>query len=448
MKLTVTPNYALTGSYQLAGDKSLSHRAALLGAMAHGVSEIDNFLVAGVTDAMLKAFTVLQVQWKIDADRLTVQGAGLQGWLPSRDALDCGNSATTMRLLAGALAAAGLPAILDGSDSLRRRPMKRIIEPLEQMGAEINASGGCAPLLISARTVPLKGIDYTMPVASAEVKSCVLLAGLAARGVITLREPAPSRDHTERMFRSMGIEIVSDVDEIAGRQTYVTRLYPPDAINLPALKLRLPGDISAAAFLIVAGLITPGSDIVLSHVCLNPTRTGLLDALVSMGAQIEIVPQGEEHGEPVGNIRVRSSSLKATSVSGELVVRMIDEFPAFAVAAAYAYGKTSVCDAEELRHKESDRILALCGELRSLGIRAEEQQDGFVIQGGNQPEGGEVGAHNDHRLAMALSLVGLASKQSVIVHGAEIIAESFPNFIQALNSLGACTSITDQGCNG
>jgi len=436
MDLLITPGFILHGTHSLAGDKSLSHRAALLAGMAHGESQIDNFLVAGVTEAMLRALTALGVPWELAGSRLSVRSPGLQGWQPPVRAIDCGNSATTIRLLAGALAAAGIPAVLDGTPSLQRRPMRRIIDPLGRMGAVIHSPTGGAPLALQGRGRDLHGITYTLPVASAQLKSCLLLAGLAARGETLLSEPAPSRDHTERMLRSLGVEVFSMLEMAGDHPHYTTRLIPPGRLELPPMNIRLAGDISAAAFLIVAALITPGSDIVLQNVGLNPTRTGLLDALLAMDAQIEITPGGEQHGEPVGDLRVRASQLKGTSVAGELVVRMIDEFPAFAVAAAFADGVTRVCDAEELRHKESDRILAMCSELQALGVQAEELPDGFRIHGG-RPTGGEVQAHNDHRLAMSLALVGLAARQPVVVHGAEIIAESFPDFVTVLQGLGA-----------
>ncbi len=438
MKLTVFPGQPLNGALSLPGDKSLSHRAALLAGMADGESQLGNFLVSGVTQAMLDALSSLGVAWELQETQLSVHSQGLQGWHPPMEPLYCGNSATTLRLLAGALAAAGIPAVLDGSEGLRRRPMQRIVTPLQQMGVSIEASQGCAPIRLGRSNLPLKAIDYTLPVASAQIKSCLLLAGLAAPGTTTLREPGPSRDHTERMLNNLGIPVTSERLAAAGIQpeSYVTRLDPPKPLILPPLNLDIPGDISAAAFLIVAALITPGSEINLARVGLNPTRCGIIDALQSMGAEIQIRSAGEQGGEPVGDISVRSAELHGTQISGSLVVRMIDEFPAFAVAAAYARGKTIVCQAEELRHKESDRISALCMELSSLGVLAEETQDGFVIDGKGVVTGGEVDSHGDHRLAMSLAVAGLASRQPVAVQGAEAIHESFPGFRSTLESLG------------
>jgi 3-phosphoshikimate 1-carboxyvinyltransferase len=431
----------LQGSYQPHGDKSLAHRSALLAALAEGESCIENFLVAGVTGAMLRALTALGVAWELDAERLGVRGLGIDGLAPPREAIDCGNSATTLRLLAGGLAAAGVRATLDGSPGLRRRPMGRIIEPLRLMGVPVTAQDDRAPLALGSARMPLHALAYQLPVASAQVKSCLLLAALAASGPTILDEPGPSRDHTERMLRNLGFRVSSEVFAVGDKSLYRTQLEPPTRLAIPPQKLRLPGDISAAAFLIVAALITPGSHIVIQEVGLNPTRTGLIEVLQGMGAEIQVMAIGERHGEPLGDLSVRHSTLRGVSVSGEAVVRMIDEFPAFAIAAAFARGDTVVSQAEELRHKESDRIGALCQELNVLGGDAVETQDGFVIHGMGGLKGGSVDAHGDHRLAMALALAGLAAQEPVIVNGAEAYYESFPDYPQVLQSLGAEVSV-------
>jgi 3-phosphoshikimate 1-carboxyvinyltransferase len=321
---------------------------------------------------------------------------------------------------------AGVPAVLDGSEGLRRRPMGRIVEPLRQMGVQIAAAGGCAPLTLGRSVRPLRPLDYDLPVASAQIKTCLLLAALAGGGPTTLREPGPSRDHSERLLRSQGIAVSSQKMAEGGRPVYVTRLDPPYSLALKPLALALPCDFSAAAFLIVAALVTPGSSIVLREVGLNPARTGLLDALLAMGADICIAKPATRSGEPVGDVQVRHSTLHATRVAGEQVVRMIDEFPIFAVAAAFAEGTTTVSDAAELRLKESDRISGLCSELRALGAAAEERPDGFSITGGALRGGARVDAHGDHRLAMSLAVAGLAADQPVTVGEAEIMGESFP----------------------
>jgi 3-phosphoshikimate 1-carboxyvinyltransferase len=438
-QLTVAPSGVLRGAYALSGDKSLSHRAALFAAIAEGESVIENFLVAGVTQAMLDALTALGVAWALDGTTLQVHSPGIRGWQAPLAPIDCGNSATTLRLLAGALAAAGIPAVLDGSPGLRRRPMGRIVAPLGKMGVPILASPEyTAPLVLLARRPGqrLLALEYDLPVASAQVKSCLLLAALASEGETVLREPGPSRDHSERMLAGWGIPVETSQIKAGSQTLYQTRLTAPLELKLPPIRGVLPGDISSAAFLIVAALIAPGSEITLPNVGLNPTRTGLLDALLAMGAQIEIKAETLRFGEPAGDLDVQASRLRATRIAGPLVVRMIDEFPAFAIAAAYAHGTTTVTGAEELRHKESDRISALCGELRALGIAARESPDGFTISGG-LVAGGQAESHGDHRLAMALALAGLASQQPVQVSGAELLAESFPAFAEVLAGFGA-----------
>lgn len=436
MKLTVNPGNPLLGVVHVPGDKSLSHRAVLFAALAEGESRIQNFLVSGVTRVMLEALTALGVTWELDGDVLTVQGKGLAGLRSPEHPINCGNSATTIRLLAGAIAAAGIPAVLDGSSGLQRRPMERIVEPLRRMGVPVFASQqGTAPLTLHERRPDqrLIALNETLPVASAQVKSCLLLASLAAGGESALVEPGPSRDHTERMLGSMGVKLTQRVLE-EGR-LYETRLQPPGAPLRP-LHLTLPGDISAAAFLIVAASITPGSSIRIAGVGLNSTRTGLVDALRTMGADIQVENTDEQAGEPVGDLLVRSAELHATQVRGPLVVRMIDEFSVFGTAAAYAAGSTLVRDAGELRYKESDRIGTLCQELRVLGILAIEAEDGFTIVGA-RPSAGQVRSHGDHRLAMAMAVAGLSAGGPVTVEDAEMLNESFPGFVETLRSLGA-----------
>ncbi len=444
LDLIVTPGRALCGSIHLPGDKSISHRAALFASLADGESHFENFLVAGVTEAMLKALSVLGVPWRLQGTSLTVAGKttssafGRAGERAEALSLDCGNSATTMRLLAGALAANNVPTVLDGSEGLRRRPMKRIIEPLRRMGVAVEATDDKAPLVFQTSELPLHAIEHRLPVASAQVKSCLLLAGLSADGPVGLVEPGPSRDHSERMLRMMGVQVESQKFLEQGRVHYQTRLTPPAGQRLAPLELRIPGDFSAAAFLIVAALITPGSELTLKDIGLNPTRTGLLDVLQAMRGAIEVSPkQGNQEFEHSGDITVRYSELHGTVVAGDQVVRMIDEFPAFAVAAAYAQGETLVKDAEELRHKESDRIASVCNELRTLGADIQETADGFLLQGQNKLRGGEVQSHLDHRLAMALAVAGLASDSPVRVRDGELYHESFPEFVETLRGLGA-----------
>lgn len=414
--------FRLSGEISLAGDKSLSHRAALFAALAPGRSVVCNFLVSGVTRAMLNCLEKLRIPFTLSSDTLTIDGGHLT---PPTEPLYCGNSATTIRMLAGAMAYAGIPCTLDGSEGLRKRPMNRICDPLRKMGVRI--VGDTAPLLLEERASPLRASRIVLPVASAQVKSCLILAALAADGETVISEPGPSRDHTERMLASMGANIRRD-----GNTVTVSPLKKP----LKPLDLTLPGDISSAAFLVVAALITPDSEVLIRRVGLNPTRTGILDVLRQMGGRITIENEADVAGEPIGDIRVKSSVLKAVSVRGDLVVRMIDEFPVFAIAAACAEGTTYVHEAEELRYKETDRIEVLCRNLTAVGIPNESHSDGFSLTG-TPFSGGTVRAAGDHRFAMAFAVAGLASEYPIIVEGAEIADESFPGFIPLLKKLGA-----------
>lgn len=444
MRLVVNPGIPLRGSVTVPGDKSLSHRAMLFSALAEGESRITNFSMSGVTRVMLQALSALGVEWQNAGDELIVLGRGLAGWHPPTQPLDCGNSATTFRLLAGALAAAGIPAVLDGSSGLRRRPMDRIVDPLSRMGAVIETAEGCvAPLRITGRekNCLLRPLDESLSVASAQVKSCLLLAALSASGPMTLLEPGPSRDHTERMLSSMGAGIEKYVIEGDSADSYVTRIQPLNEPLRP-IQMRLPGDISAAAFLIVAALITPGSEVFIPGVGINPTRTGIIDVLKQMGGDITISNQSLQAGEPIGDISVRYSSLVGTDVFGPVVVRMIDEFSVFGVAAAYSDGQTTVRDAAELRIKESDRISTLCQELVKLNVDIVESRDGFTVNGKRFTSGATVLSHGDHRLAMALAVFGLGASAPVCIDGAEIIDESFPGFFACLQELGANVSTT------
>ena len=439
MKIAAVPGRPLSGAVSLPGDKSISHRAALFAALAGGESQIDNFLVAGVTKVMLEALSELGINWSLRGTRLEVKGIGMQGnKLVDPVMLNCGNSGTTMRLLAGAIATLGISAVLDGSPGLRSRPMKRIVDPLRAMGVSIEASPqNGAPLRIGARSPgrKLKPLDYDLPIASAQVKTCLLLAALGANGQTVLREPGPSRDHTERMLQAMKVDLTRSSGE-TDPEHFEVRLSPPESRELEPLSIDIPGDFSSAAFLIVAALVTPGSRIRIQGVGLNPTRTGLLDALQSMGAGIMISNRRDSQGEPVGDLEIKYQPLLGTQISGSLLVRMIDEIPVFAVAAAHARGRSIVSQAGELRHKESDRISDLCQELRRLGVKVEEKSDGFIIEGGRHVHGGIIDPHGDHRLGMALVVAGLAAQETVIVQNSEIIDESFPEFREVLVSLG------------
>jgi 3-phosphoshikimate 1-carboxyvinyltransferase len=443
LNLTTFPGKSLKGDVTLPGDKSISHRAALFTALAEGESSITNFPDCGVSRAMLSALSALGVAWDLNGSVLRVLGGGFTGLVPSQGVINCGNSATTIRLLAGALAAAGIPAVLDGSQGLRRRPMGRIIEPLKAMGVAVEGyqehddmSSLSAPLSFAGRDpgIKLRPIHIHLQVASAQVKTCLLLAALAADGPSVILEPFISRDHSERMLRSMGVDVrCKFVQKV---QANVVELTPLSPLSLQPLNFSIPGDISSASILLVAALLIPGSEITVRDVLLNPTRSGLLDVLISMGADISIVPKGEINGELLGEVTARHSTLQAIQLRAPQVVRMIDEFPVFSIAAAFAEGDSTVQDAHELRHKETDRISVLCAGLRGLGVEVTETQDGFSIKGGTGIQGGVVDPHGDHRLAMAYSIAGLAAVEPVRVKNAEIISESYPGFISTLHNLG------------
>ncbi len=425
MNLTVQmAERPLSGTVDVPGDKSLAHRAALFAALAEGVSEVSNYPDSGVTRAMRGALASLGVPSTLEGGVLRLSGNGLRPFPVSGAVAYCGNSATTIRLLAGAVAATGSTAVLDGSAGLRKRPMDRIIDPLRAMGAAVEGTPGvaadgravlCAPL--SFRPAPLKGIDYALPVASAQVLSCLQIAALGATGESHFTVPGPVRDHTVRMLRAMG-----------------TPTSQTPQIPLKPLTGRLPGDISSAAFLLAAAAIVPGSRITVKGVGVNPTRTGVLDALEAMGAKISLSATREEMGEPVADVTLEAGTLKGIAIAGDLVVRAIDEIPVLAAVAAFAEGETVVREARELRYKETDRIAAIVAQLRALGADVSEQPDGFIVRGGTLT-GGTSRANGDHRLAMSMAICGL--RAPVTVEGAEILDESFPSFLPTLASLRA-----------
>lgn len=428
MTKTITPRQTpLTGSYRPEGDKSLSHRALLFASLAEGESTIRRFLIGGVTRAMLRCLKALGVAWTLDEEThvLKVKGVGLKGFQKPEAPLDCGNSATTFRLLAGAIAGAGVECVLDGSEGLRKRPMARIIEPLRYLGAEVESLNDRAPLTFKPGKIT--SINYKLPVASAQVKSCLLLAALSGNAPTAILEPGPSRDHTERMLAAMGARVKNFAEGYGA-------VVLPQETPLKPLDTELAGDISSAAFLMVAATILPGSEFRLEKVGINPTRTGIVDALRAMGAVITFENETEMAGEPVADICVRAAkSLQATSIQGDLVVRMIDEFPAFMIAAACAEGDTIVREAAELRTKESDRIAMMAENLRAVGIDIEEYPDGFCIHGtGKIPGKGTVNAHGDHRIAMSMALAALRAEAPVDIEGFEMLNESFPDFPRVL----------------
>lgn len=431
MKLLIHPSQALAGQVTLPGDKSISHRTLVLGAMAEGVTVAHNWLHAGVTARMVDCIRALGIEVEVEPvgpgrATLRVHGRGLYGFTPPAEPLYCGGSATTMRLLMGLLATQPFTATLDGHAGLRRRPMERIAQPLRQMGATVETSGGCAPLTITGGR--LAAIDYQMPVASAQLQTALLLAALGAEGEMTLRQPGPARDHTLRLLQGQGAEIGEEEGII---------YFKPETFRLKPLNFTVPGDMSSAAFLMVVALIVPESEIVLQGVNTNYTRTGLLERLQAMGGQITVENTGTQAGEPVADLWVKSSSLQGVEVHGEVVVRMIDEFPIFTVAALCASGKTLVRDAAELRLKESDRINVVVEEFTKLGAKIIPHPDGFEIDGPQQLSGATVCSHRDHRLAMSLAVAGLVAADQTTIEEAEELDESYPGFVETLQSLGA-----------
>ena len=415
----------LAGAIAVPGDKSISHRAVLLGALGDGELRVRGFGRSQDTEASIRAARALGVEIvEEDVDTLVVRGAGVRGLEPTAKPIDCGNSGTTMRLLAGILAGQRGTFELVGDESLSRRPMERIAEPLRRMGAIVETTDGTPPVTIVGSQ--LEAIDYRLPVASAQVKSAVLLAGLNARGRTTVVEPLPTRDHTEIMLAAMGARVV--------RRPTSASLDPPERLALA--ELDVPGDFSSAAPFVVAATILPGSELVIQGVGLNPRRTGLLDVLERMGARIAVFNRRRAGGEPVGDLDVRSAELVATAVEPDEVPLLVDELPLFALAAAHARGDSEARGAGELRVKETDRIDAVTTALRALGVRAEARADGFRVRGvPARPRGGAVDSGGDHRVAMVGAVAGLSSREGVQVKGAEAVAVSFPGFFELLDSV-------------
>ncbi len=412
----------LQGEIQIPADKSISHRAVMFASLANGKSLIKNFSSGADPRSTLNVFSALGIQSKfLDEKTLEIYSTGKL--CPPSIPLDCGNSGTTMRLMTGVLAGQNFDSTLIGDASLSKRPMKRVIEPITLMGGQISSQDGHAPLSIKGQT--LHGIDYVSKLASAQVKSCVLLAGLFADGVTSVTEPAISRNHTELMLKYLGADLAVD-----GKKVSVKRS------SLCAREIEICGDISSAAFFIVAALIVPGSDVILRNVGLNPTRTGILDVAQKMGGNIEILDCREVSGELVGDIRVKYSQLQACEIAGEIIPRLIDELPVIAVLANQAQGQTVVRDAGDLRNKESDRITALVRELKKIGVETEERPDGFCVNGLGQIKGGaEVEVYHDHRLAMSLYVAGLVAEKEILIKEFEWVNISFPEFLDSFEKL-------------
>jgi 3-phosphoshikimate 1-carboxyvinyltransferase len=433
VRLRVRAVPGLAGTIEVPGDKSISHRAAVIGAIAEGPTEVSGYLEAEDCLNTLAAIEKLGVEvTRKGPGHYRIAGVGLTGLQEPDAVLDCGNSGTTARLLLGILAGQPFWTMLTGDDSLRRRPMARVATPLRQMGATIvgRADGSKLPLAVRGKR-PLSALTYRLPVASAQVKSAVLLAGLWADGPVTVEEPAASRDHSERMLRQFGAHL-----KVEERRVTIT---PGGALT--GCAVQVPGDISSAAFFLIAGAIVPGSRVGVRKVSLNPTRTGLLDVLAAMGATVERT-ETPPATEPTGTVIVGHTRLRGTTIAGALIPRLIDEIPALAVVAAVASGPTEIRDAAELRVKESDRVAALARELGKMGARVEERPDGLLIAGGATLRGAHVQSGGDHRIAMALTIAGLAARGETIVDDTACIATSFPEFVETLNGIAGGAAVT------
>jgi 3-phosphoshikimate 1-carboxyvinyltransferase len=422
----IIPPSQLVGEITVPGDKSISHRALILCSLAQGKSQITDISPGKdclSTMSCLKALGVKLIEKDRKSSTLLINGVGKTGLTESRDVLNAGNSGTTIRLMGGLLASQPFLSIITGDVSLRSRPMKRLIEPLRLMGAEIYGGNNdsLAPLVI--RGTQLHGMNYKLPVPSAQIKSAILLAGLFAQGNTVLEQPMPSRDHTERLLQYMGAQISSNDEYISLK---------PLKDQLAAVDLKVPGDISSAAFWLVAGAIHPNAKIKILNCGINPTRTGIIDVLLTMGARLQIENKRSEGNEPVADLNIASSRLRGIEIGGELIPRLIDEIPLLALAGCFANGKTIIRDAGELRVKESDRIISTSQELIRLGARIDELPDGMIIYGRRSLVGNEVQSHHDHRLAMSLAIAGLVARGTTSIHNARVADISNPNFWEEL----------------
>jgi len=422
----VQPGGTLQGEARVPGDKSISHRSIMLGSIAEGITEVTGFLEADDCLSTMESFKAMGVSIEgPKAGRVTITGVGLHGLKDPQKPLYLGNSGTSMRLLSGLLAGQAFDVVLTGDESLSKRPMKRVTDPLRQMGAAIDTTDdGTSPINIHGG-VALKGIHYEMPVASAQVKSCLLLAGLYAKGTTSVHEPAPTRDHTERMLSGFGYPVTREGPTVSVQS----------GGTLKACSIDVPSDISSAAFFMVGASIARDADVTLLHVGMNPTRTGVIDILKLMGAQIDIINTRVVGGEPVADLRIRSSALRGVAIPEELVPLAIDEFPVLFVAAACAEGQTILTGAEELRVKESDRIQVMADGLKILGIDATPTPDGMAVIGGPLG-GGVVESHGDHRIAMAFSIAGLRASGPITIHDCAPVNTSFPTFVTLAHCLG------------
>ena len=434
--LKISSRSPLIGQCAVPGDKSISHRAVIFGSIAKGRTYIRNFLDGHDCRATIGIMRAMGVTIdEISSTQLVIHGVGLDGLQEPENVLDCDNSGTTMRLLAGALAGQAFVSVLSGTAQIRGRPMARIVDPLRTMNAQIfgRQNGRYAPLTI----VPsrLRSIEYTMPIASAQVKSSLLLAGLYAHGLTVVRQPGPARDHTERMLGAMGAPIA-----VLGNTIHSERPQAP----LKPLNITIPGDISSAAFLLVAASAQPDSKLTILDVGINSTRTGIVDALSEMGADIQRKDRIDQGGEPVADLVVSGGGLRGMEFGGEQIVTMIDELPVLAVAATQAAGRTVVRDAQELRVKETDRIATTVSELKKMGAQIQETADGFIVDGPTQLSGATVNSHGDHRLAMALAVASLIAKGETTIYNAHVTADSFPDFESTLRALNVDVQVCPQ----
>lgn len=420
-----SPGSPLRGEITIPGDKSISHRSVMFGSIAKGTTEITGFLQGADCLSTIACFQKMGVDIENNQDRILVHGNGLHGLKAPQETLDCGNSGTTTRLLSGILAGQQFSAVLTGDASIQKRPMKRIIDPLSQMGASIQsiADNGCAPLNICGRQ--LHGIYYTSPVASAQVKSAILLAGLYADSETRVTEPCLSRNHSELMLRHFGADILTEENSAT--------IYPPN--ELYACPIHVPGDISSAAFFLAAGLLIPHSEILIRHVGINPTRDGILTICRAMGGDIRLQNIQNTSGEAVADILVRHSSLHGTEIGGNIIPTLIDELPVLAMMACFAKGETIIRDAAELKVKESNRIAVMVQNLTAMGADVTETTDGMIIRGGKTLHGAVIDSHLDHRIAMTFAVAGLMAERETEVLGAECVTISYPNFYEDLRKL-------------
>jgi 3-phosphoshikimate 1-carboxyvinyltransferase len=427
-KLVVHPAFSVQGTITVPGDKSISHRSVMLGSLAYGTTTVENFLTSADCVSTMNIFKAMGVQIKQIGTRLEITGRGINSLQPPQKTLNAGNSGTTSRIIMGLLAGQPFSSRLTGDQYLRRRPMKRVVVPLTKMGARISGPDGASLLPLKIEGQKLKGITYQLPVASAQVKSSLLLAGLFAEGTTTVIEPTPTRDHTERMFSTFNIPY---------KETKLAIAIKGPVKPFKARRIKVPGDISSAAFFIVAALITPNSKLVIKNVGVNPTRTGLLDALREMGGKITVYPLKTRYGaEPIADIMVESSQLKAITLNdAEIVPRMIDEFPTFAVAATQAKGTTIVKKAADLKVKESDRILMMAVTLKKMGANIEPTEDGWIIKGPTPLKGCNLSSGGDHRIAMSIAVASLIAQSSSTILDTENINTSFPNFEKLLKQV-------------